>query len=112
MDLRQHQRFSVRFKVFLTPSDRPEHEGVLLNLSLGGCAIATLTTGLTKGSTVILKLEVPRSREPIQVERGLIRWIKDDLVGVQFASMSLRNQERLKAVIQQLEAEDQAGELP
>ncbi|WP_447979384.1 PilZ domain-containing protein [Candidatus Nitrospira bockiana] len=101
MELRRYPRLLVHFRIFLLSPDAPEDSGLVLNLSLGGCRIRTARPVL-RGVHVVLRLEVPEE-EPIRIERAVVRWSKGQEFGVQFYTITSRQQHRLKQLVHALE---------
>lgn len=63
-------------------------ECVSRNVSLGGMYLVT-ESSVPYGTKVELELFLPALKEDVRIE-GVVRWIKDDGMGVQFGSLRAR----------------------
>jgi uncharacterized protein (TIGR02266 family) len=81
---RVHERFEYELPVTVV-HDGTEHETVSHNISLGGMYLLT-DVQLKYGSQVKLRFRLPTLKEDTECE-GVVRWVKDDGIGVQFASL-------------------------
>lgn len=81
----------------LTVNEREgeEGEGVVKDLSQGGCRIAT-PLSVKKGCVLSLILQLAPLSEPLNIEAARVVWSAPPNYGVQFLSLSVPNQERLK----------------
>jgi hypothetical protein len=68
--------------------------GSLYNLSIGGCAVESLTP-VTVGDGLALFIRLPDERSAIKVDHALVRWAARGEFGVQFQSLRPEEQERL-----------------
>lgn len=75
-----------------------EGEGVMLNLSPGGCKI-TSDVGVTVGDAMSLILLLPGETAPTAVDLALVRWGSDACFGVEFVSMGSVEQARLRQLM-------------
>jgi len=79
---RKHQRHPVRFKsIFSTDGVRIE-DGVVLDLSLGGCRIVS-TIHVPSDTPMELHIR-PDHHTPIYVPCAVVRWVGDSAFGVEF----------------------------
>ncbi|MGQ0695465.1 MAG: PilZ domain-containing protein [Nitrospiraceae bacterium] len=79
---RKHPRHPVCFKsIFSTDGVRIE-DGVVLDLSLGGCRM-TSTIPIPSGTPMELHIR-PDQHSPVYVPRGIVRWVGDSTFGVEF----------------------------
>lgn len=82
---RTHKRYSVYFKcIFSTDGVRLE-DGVVLDLSLGGCRLMSETRVAT-GMTLELHIR-PSQHSPIYIPRAVVRWMGNTVFGVQFTDL-------------------------
>jgi len=79
---RKHRRHPVRFKsIFSTDGMRME-DGVVLDLSLGGCR---MTSEVHVSSDAPMKLHIrPDYDTSIHIPRAVVRWVMDSVFGVEF----------------------------
>ena len=79
---RKHPRYLVHMKsIFSTDGVRLE-DGLVLDLSLGGCRLRS-THDLPSGSSIALHLR-PDQHAPVYIPSAIVRWAKSSTVGVQF----------------------------
>jgi len=82
---RKHPRHVVCFKsIFSTDRVRIE-DGVVLDLSLGGCRM-TSTIPIPSGTPMELHIR-PDQHSPVYVPRAIVRWVGDSTFGVEFAEV-------------------------
>ena len=106
MDLRRHQRFPVHFRSVLSDPNRVEPVGTMINLSKGGCLVAT-DSKVYSGMQVLLRLDVPGETSPILIERAAVRWNRGGQVGVGFITVAPPHQERLDQLLKRLKQDVQ-----
>lgn len=104
IELRQHQRCVapptclLSFAPFAPTSSfngDAEGEGVVLNLSPGGCKISS-EAGVQVGDAMSLIILLPGESSPTAVDLALVRWGKELCFGVEFVSMGTVEQDRLR----------------
>ena len=80
---RKHPRHPVRFKsIFSTDGVRIE-DGVVLDLSLGGCR---MTSEVDVPSDTPIELHIrPDQHAPVYVPGAVVRWARDSAFGVEFS---------------------------
>ena len=103
-ELRQHRRGLVSqtcllsfapFAPTLSFNGDSEGEGVILNLSPGGCMIGS-EAGVKVGDSMSLIILLPGETCPTAVDLALVRWQKEFHFGVEFVSMGTVEQDRLR----------------
>jgi len=79
---RKHQRYLVRFKsIFSTDGVRLE-EGLVLDLSLGGCR---LMSAIHVPSGIPIEIHIrPDQHTPIYVPNAVVRWEGNSVFGLEF----------------------------
>lgn len=86
-DLRRDKRVDSRGHCHVvTSSVEPGREGLLLELSHGGCRLEGDFT-LTIGAELSLYLWLPQDAHAITVDRGVVRWIRGRQIGVEFLDL-------------------------
>jgi hypothetical protein len=79
---RKHPRHPVCFKsIFSTDGVRIE-DGVVLDLSLGGCRMTT-TIPIPSGTPMELHIR-PDQHSPVYVPRAIVRWVGGSIFGIEF----------------------------
>lgn len=82
---RKHQRYLVRFKsIFSTDGVRIE-EGLVLDLSLGGCRFMSATP-VPSGIPIELHIR-PDQQAPIYVPSAVVCWGGDSVFGLAFKEL-------------------------
>ncbi|MFO0707742.1 MAG: PilZ domain-containing protein [Nitrospira sp.] len=100
-----YQRKTPRFDVNFGSTFAGEllaGRGTVTNLSLGGCSIES-TMPIPPRSTVGLKIALPDSPWPLEVERAVVRWVRGNRFGLEFDSLSESETTRLQQLIQDLD---------
>jgi hypothetical protein len=82
MRLRNSPRKYVRYSASVQ-TDHGAGEGILFDLSATGCRMQS-NAALTPGSYLALHFEVPRTESLLAVEVSVVRWHKDNQVGIEF----------------------------
>jgi hypothetical protein len=89
MDLRvehrKHRRHPVRFKSIFSTDEVRTADGVVIDLSLGGCRM-TSTIPIPSGTPLDLHLR-PGHDISIHVPRAEVRWVRDSAFGVEFKEL-------------------------
>lgn len=96
-DQRLHPRYGVDLPVlFVTPDSRGIglKTGSLVNLSQGGCAVASLIT-VPIGSTLTLFVQTTQGKLLLKVDQADVRWVAVGEFGVQFKQLRPEEHERL-----------------
>ncbi|GMV49909.1 MAG: PilZ domain-containing protein [Nitrospirales bacterium] len=111
IDLRHHARCAVpptcllsfrRFAPSLASQGDPEGEGLVLDLSIGGCSIQSeAAVQLGDALTVILLLAGETS--PIMVDLALVRWADGSRFGLEFISMGTAELQQLQRFLVSVE---------
>ena len=79
---RKHPRYLVHFKSLLSPDGVRLEEGLVLDLSLGGCRLMS-DIHVLPGTPLELNIR-PDQHAPIYVPRAVIRWERDSHFGLEF----------------------------
>lgn len=98
---RKHPRFEVNFgSVFA--GELLAGTGTIINLSVSGCSVASKSTPPAH-SVVGLKVQLPDSSWPLEVERAVVRWSRGTTFGLEFESLSESETTRLQQLLQDLD---------
>ncbi len=68
--------------------------GAVFNVSMTGVKILG-EAELKPGDRVSMSLRLPKQTSPMHVEEGMVRWVQDQMVGVEFTRMSPAEEWRL-----------------
>jgi hypothetical protein len=104
MDLRSHHRFPVRFQSVFSGPKLNESFGTMVNLSEGGCCIATDSQVYT-GIQLALRINVQNEPAPIRIEQAAVRWNRGGEIGVGFITVAPPDRERLNHLILRVKEE-------
>ncbi len=114
IELRQHQRCIAPptcllsfapFAPTISFNGDAEGEGVVLNLSPGGCKINS-EAGVNVGDAMSLIILLPGELSPTAVDLALVRWGKALCFGVEFVSMGIVEQDRLRQFLASASVEE------
>jgi len=105
-ETRQFPRVVAKFKVLLNfKGGQTEGAGTLINLSLGGCAIKSLTR-VEKGTIVNLSMRMSGTDEPLRIVGG-VSWTEPGAFGVEFYKIKTGKEEQTKLDLLLQEVESQ-----
>ena len=93
MEKRKHPRFAVQFPIAFAP-EGTQWWGEALNISLGGCAVAS-EGAVATGSRIRLDLYLPGDHTPVTIGRAPVRWTAFGRFGVEFIGMQPDEHQRL-----------------
>ncbi len=68
--------------------------GVVFNLSMTGVKVLG-ETDLKPGDRLSMNLRLPRQTSPMSVEEGTVRWVRDQMFGLEFTRLSPAEEWRL-----------------
>jgi len=93
---RKFPRVEVKFKAILAfKGGQTEGAGTLINLSMGGCAIKSMTR-VEKGPFLDLFLHMPGTDHTVRIEVAVVSWTKLGTFGVKFYKMKMGKEEQTK----------------
>jgi len=105
VDRRQYIRLATRipttFAEDVKPGTQRVGEGVVTDISLGGCYLQTLVQ-LSRGTLVSLELQTEPHVPAIAVEAAMVRTVRPTGVGLEFLRISAPEGERFSQFIRQL----------
>jgi hypothetical protein len=96
-DLRQYERIGVHFPVLFS-SERTTGKGTITDVSVADCALET-SLPLKQGENLKLELYAKTGRPPIVVEKGVIRSVRKNIMGIQFVEVSDTDKARLNRLV-------------
>jgi PilZ domain len=102
MEQRKHERVHVEYAASFL-GGRFDAQGVILNLSVGGCR-ARGAVAFKKDDCLGVLIVVPRYENPLQVVRAVVRWSTVQEFGMEFMHMEQGDQRRLRELIRALKA--------
>jgi predicted HAD superfamily Cof-like phosphohydrolase len=105
IDRRQYERIPTHIPTTCTESVKPGEyrvgQGVVTDLSLGGCYLHTVVR-LLEGALVSLELQVYDQAQAIMVEAAIVRSVRPTGIGLEFLRVSDTEHERLSHFLRQL----------
>lgn len=100
---RKHPRFGVKFPVTFT-GETVNGEGSALNVSRDGCLIES-DTQVEQGVYLEIRIHVPQTLMPLEVELAAVRWVSGRVFGVEFRYMQPTQYECLEKFIAMLQTQ-------
>jgi len=100
-DRRDQPRFTTQFRSSLTGRSQ-EGLGQTLDISSGGCRIES-DLKVEQGTTFECRLHIPGLDWPLRVDEATVRWTDGKTFGIAFTKISPQEQEKLNAVLDDLE---------
>jgi hypothetical protein len=94
-------RFRVLFRSSFSAGSQLEGEGTLMDLSLGGCRVHSMTRMSLDGS-LELRIYVPGLDWPLMVDSAAVRWAEASAFGLAFRRVRDPEQVRLRQVLAEL----------
>ena len=92
--LSRHPRHPVQLPVRFTGDH--DGEGIVTNLSLGGCQIEQTDTRIERHAVLTLNVYLSPQDLPVTLEVAVVRWSSELACGVEFFTMTLEAQQRLE----------------
>jgi len=100
IECREHPRYPVELPVlFSTPENTNIREGLLYDISAGGCAV-TSAVPVNPGVDVKLLIRATDLGSPITVHTAAIRWANHGEFGVEFLNLTELDRSRLHRYLQ------------
>ncbi|TKS59402.1 MAG: hypothetical protein EWM72_02210 [Nitrospira sp.] len=107
VEQRKHQRHPVNFQGVFSSCTVQGEEGVVLDLSLGGCRVAS---PIPMHSDTAIQLQIrPRQAAPIYIPSAVVRWVRGSAFGVQFQEMAEHESKALTRLLWSLPPLEQDG---
>ena len=104
MDKRKCPRFSVRFRSSFSTINVIGGEGSVVDLSIRGCRVASLTD-VQPGASLDVRIETDDHQPPIKIQQAVVRWSRAKEFGLEFVTMAPEEWARLQHVVKQIEME-------
>ena len=86
IEQRNHRRYPVNFQGVFSSDTVQGEEGLVLDLSLGGCRVGS-PISMPIDTAIHLQIR-PRQAAPIYIPSAIVRWVKDSAFGVQFQELA------------------------
>jgi hypothetical protein len=94
-------RYPVHFQSTLSTPQIPEGTGTAVDLSIRGCHIQSFVP-VVSGIRIKLSIEIPDQKTVIEIDQAVVRWVRGQEFGLEFAAIAPDQFEQLTKVIQQL----------
>lgn len=98
---RRYARYPVHFRSTLTTPQIPEGSGTAVDLSIRGCRVQSFIP-VVPGIRVKLSIEASEPATVIEVDQAIVRWAIGQEFGLEFATISPEEFEKLTKLVQQL----------
>jgi len=90
----------VRFRTSFSAPEMAAGEGLIQDLSLGGCRIET-SIRIHPGTELEMRIGVPQGLMPVAVDRAVVRWEQGREFGVAFLFLRPSEQEHLQNLLRE-----------
>jgi len=97
-DRRRQPRVLVRYLGTFSTMQRASGEGIVLDLSLGGCRVES-SRDVQLGTELALSISMPNQVTPLAVDRAVVRWGHGHQFGLCFMSLRPEEQARLRRLV-------------
>ena len=104
MEQRKNLRFHVQFRSAFSSIAMVGGEGSLVDLSIRGCRIESLTD-VQPGASLEVRIAAIEHESPIQIQQALVRWSRGRQFGLEFVTMAPEEWARLQHTVKQIEME-------
>ncbi len=101
MPLRKYPRFVADLPVSFS-GENIAGEGILIDISLGGCAVSSDTCPAF-GSVITLRIHLYGDDSPLVINLAAVRWSDREKFGVEFIQVGAAHLERLQALVKTFE---------
>lgn len=101
---RKYRRHHVNFQGVYSASSVQVREAIVLDLSLGGCRVAS-TTPMPPDTTIQLQIR-PQQVAPIYISSAIVRWASGYAFGVQFSELPEHESKALTRLLWSLPASE------
>lgn len=99
-DHREYDRIQMSFPLSYS-GDGITGEGLTLNISMGGCSF-TASSEMPDGAIVKLALKISSDAAPVIVDAAVVRYLRNQVVGVEFLRWQPGERERLQLFVRGL----------
>ena len=104
MEQRSNLRYRAQFRSSFSSVAMVGGEGSLLDLSLRGCRIESLTD-VKPGATLEVRVEAIEGEPPIQIQAAIVRWSREQQFGLEFEVIAPTEWTHLQNIVKQIELE-------
>ena len=104
MEQRKNLRLHVQFRSSFSSIGMVGGEGSLVDLSIRGCRIESLTD-VQPGASLEVRIAAREHEPPLQIQQALVRWSRGRQFGLEFVTMAPEEWARLQHTVKQIEME-------
>ncbi|HSL02685.1 MAG TPA: PilZ domain-containing protein [Nitrospiraceae bacterium] len=104
MEQRKNLRFHAQFRSSFSSVAMVGGEGSLMDLSIRGCRIESLTD-VRPGATLEVRVEAIEGEPPIQIQAAIVRWSRERQFGLEFEVIAPTEWAHLQDIVKQIELE-------
>ena len=101
MEQRSNLRYRAQFRSSFSSVAMVGGEGSLLDLSLRGCRIESLTD-VKPGATLEVRVEAIEGEPPIQIQAAIVRWSREQEFGLEFEVIAPTEWAYLREIVKQI----------
>ncbi len=98
---RRGRRLRMECRLFFFGEDDFEGEGLILDLSTGGCQVRSLIP-VQVGMTLRLSLFLRDQVWPVRIEGAAVRWVKGNSFGLEFVEIRSAPRERIRWLLMKI----------
>jgi PilZ domain len=102
MEQRQSPRFPVRFRSSFTSLNVVGGDGSIVDLSLRGCRVDSLTE-VRPGTSLEVRILTSEEEPPLQIQEAVVRWCRTRQFGLEFVTLAPEEWARLQHTVTQIE---------
>ena len=100
---RRGRRLRLNCRLFFFGEGDFEGEATVLDISTNGCR-ATSLTNVTVGLSLKLSLFLQDQQWPVRIDEAVVRWVDNQLFGLEFIGIRPAQRERLRAIVMKASA--------
>jgi c-di-GMP-binding flagellar brake protein YcgR len=104
MEQRKNLRFHAQFRSSFSSVAMVGGEGSLMDLSIRGCRIESLTD-VKPGATLEVRVETIEGEPPIQIQAAIVRWSRERQFGLEFEVIAPTEWAHLQDIVKKIELE-------
>ena len=103
MKPRKAPRFNVLFSSSFSTEKRVHGDGIVTDLSLEGCRVAS-ETNVPEGTPLEMRIDLDAKESPIEIPMAIVRWSRQGEFGLEFFAIEPESLAALRRFLKILEA--------
>ena len=104
MEQRKNLRFHAQFRSSFSSVAMVGGEGSLMDLSIRGCRIESLTD-VKPGASLEVRIDATEHGHPIHIQAAIVRWSRERQFGLEFEVIAPTEWVHLQDIVKQIELE-------